>query len=175
MFSTGRGVIAAQGLAFVPRAAQHDVMRTVSNPGIIEEQPGADWHDLQQRVATILRESGLVPEVGRSLRLARGTVEIDVYATDPTTTPRAVYLCECKRWRNRVPQVEVQAFRTIVSAAGAHFGLFVSAAGFQAGAFEVVEHTRTFICSVGRSSRIFFGSVGVPPTGSLRCGRVATG
>lgn len=112
---------------------------------MIEEQPGADWHDLQERVATILRESGLVPEVSRSLRLARGTVEIDVYATDPTTTPPAVYLCECKRWRSRVPQAEVQAFRTIVSDAGAHFGLFVSATGFQAGAFEVVEHTNVHL------------------------------
>lgn len=112
---------------------------------MIEKEPGADWRDLQQRVAAILGESGFAAEVGRNLRLARGTVEIDVWATDPTTTPRAVYLCECKRWRSRVPQAEVRAFRTIVSDAGAHFGLFVSAAGFQAGAFEVVEHTNVHL------------------------------
>jgi hypothetical protein len=117
----------------------------MSNAAMIEERPGADWHDLQQRVATILRECGLIPEVSRSLRLVRGTVEIDVYATDPTTTPSAVYLCECKRWRSRVPQAEVQAFRTIVSDAGAHFGLFVSATGFQAGAVQVVEHTNVHL------------------------------
>ncbi len=112
---------------------------------MIEKEPGTDWRELQQRVAAILRESGLIAEVGRRLRLARGAVEIDVYATDPTMTPPAVYLCECKRWRTRVPQAEVQAFRTIVSDAGAHFGLFVSAAGFQAGAFEVVEHTNVHL------------------------------
>ena len=67
---------------------------------MIEKEPGADWRDLQQRVAAILLECGLVAEVGRSLGLARGTVEIDVYATDPATTPRAMYLCECKRWRS---------------------------------------------------------------------------
>ena len=117
----------------------------MNNPGMIEAQPGADWHDLQERVATILSESGLAAEVSRSLQLARGTVEVDVYATDPTTTPPAVYLCECKRWRSRVPQAEVQAFRTIVSDAGAHFGLFISATGFQVGAFRVVEHTNVHL------------------------------
>lgn len=112
---------------------------------MIEKEPGADWRDLQQRVAVILAECGLAAEVGRSVHLARGTVEIDVYALDPTTTPPAMYLCECKRWRSRVPQAEVQAFRTVVSDSGAHFGLFVSAAGFQAGAFEVVRHTNVHL------------------------------
>ncbi len=112
---------------------------------MIEKEPGADWRDLQQRVAIILQECGLVAEVGRSVRLARGTVEVDVYATDPTTTPPALYLCECKRWRSRVPQAEVQAFRTIVSDAGAHFGLFISASGFQEGAFAVVNHTNVHL------------------------------
>ena len=108
---------------------------------MIEIEPGTDWRDLQDRVATILAESGLVTAVGRSLMTARGTVEIDVYGTDPLATPPAVYLCECKRWRSAVPQGEVMTFRTVVGDAGAHFGLFISAAGFQAGAFEVVQHT----------------------------------
>lgn len=108
---------------------------------MIEEQPGADWRDLQERVAAILTECGLVSEVGRTLDLARGKAEIDVYAIDSSTTPPGVYLCECKRWHSRVPQAEVQAFRTIVSDAGAHFGLFVSATGFQIGSFEVVKNT----------------------------------
>jgi hypothetical protein len=112
---------------------------------MIEKEPGADWRDLQQRVAAILQECGLIAEVGRSICVARGTVDVDVYAVDPTTTPRAVYLCECKRWRSRVPQAQVQAFRTIVLDAGAHFGLSVSAAGFQAGAFEVVKHTNVHL------------------------------
>lgn len=108
---------------------------------MIEELPGPDWRQLQERVAVILQECGLVSEVGRSFDTVRGTVEIDVYATDPTTAPPAVYLCECKRWRNRVPQGEVQTFRTVVADAGAHFGLFISAEGFQTGAFDVVRHT----------------------------------
>lgn len=112
---------------------------------MIENQPGTDWRDLQQRVSLILQESGLQAETGRNLLTARGTVEIDVYATDPATTPPAIYVCECKRWRTRVPQGEVQTFRTVVADAGAHFGLFVSAQGFQAGAYEVARHTNVHL------------------------------
>ena len=122
---------------------------------MIENEPGADWHDLQQRVATILVECGLAAEVGRSVPVARGTVKIDVYATDPTTTPPAVYLCECKRWRSRVPQAQVQAFRTVVSDAGAHFGLCVSAMGFQAGAFEVIKHTNVHLLGWKEFQKLF--------------------
>lgn len=108
---------------------------------MIEESPGTDWRDLQHRVATILNECGLIAETTKVLTLARGKAEIDVFATDLTTTPPSLYLCECKRWSSRVPQAEVQAFRTVVSDAGAHFGLFISSQGFQSGAYNVAEHT----------------------------------
>jgi restriction system protein len=108
---------------------------------MIEIEPGADWKQLQKRVAAILSECGLDAAVEKTLQLARGSVEIDVLATDPTTSPPALYLCECKRWQTSIPQAEVQTFRTIVSDSGAHFGLFVAARGFQAGAQQVVQHT----------------------------------
>lgn len=108
---------------------------------MIEREPGTDWHDLQGRVAAILDECGLVAEVAKTIRLTRGQSEIDVYAVDPTSTPPTVYFCECKRWSTRVPQAEVQTFRTVVADGGAHVGLFISSAGFQAGAHEVVRNT----------------------------------
>ncbi len=108
---------------------------------LIECEPGTDWHGLQDRVSQILCECGLASKVGLKIQTARGQVEIDVYATDPTTSPPAIYLCECKRWATRVPQDEVQTFRTITTDVGAHFGLLISSAGFQAGAFDVVRHT----------------------------------
>lgn len=112
---------------------------------MIEPQPGTDWMDLQCRVAVILQECGLVAEVAKSLVTARGTVEVDVYATDPQTTPPGIYLCECKRWRSRIPQGQVQTFRTVVADVGSHFGLFISAEGFQAGAYEVTRHTNVHL------------------------------
>lgn len=108
---------------------------------MIEEQPGKDWKDLQRRVSRILAECGFVAETQKVITTARGRTEVDVYAKDPLTTPEALYICECKRWASRVPQAEVQTFRTIVADAGAHFGLFISSAGFQAGAHDVMQHT----------------------------------
>lgn len=108
---------------------------------LIERQPGADWRDLQERVAVVLRECGLDSEVARTLQTVRGKVEVDVYATDSSTTPPAILLCECKRWSSRVPKAEVKSFRTDVADFGAHFGLFISSCGFQSGAHDVVENT----------------------------------
>lgn len=108
---------------------------------MIEEQPGKDWKGLQSRVSKILEECGLVSETEKTIALARGKTEVDVYAIDPSTAPESVYLCECKRWASHVPQGEVQTFRTVVGDSGAHFGLFISSAGFQAGAHDVVRHT----------------------------------
>ena len=122
---------------------------------LIEKEPGSNWLDLQQRVGAMLQESGFSIEVTKSLTTARGTVEIDVCATDPTTTPPAIYVCECKRWASNVPQAEVQAFRTIVADAGAHFGLFISARGFQAGCYDVVRHTNVHLFSWAQFQELF--------------------
>lgn len=121
----------------------------------IEEAPGGDWRDLQRRVAAILNESGLLAETAKRLAVARGIVEIDVYASDPTTTPPSVYFCECKRWESHVPQGQVQAFRTVMSDGGANFGLFISAAGFQSGAFEVAAHTNVHLVDWAGFQRMF--------------------
>jgi hypothetical protein len=66
-----------------------------------------------------------------------------------------VYVADCKRWRSRVPQAEVQAFRTIVGDAGAHFGLFISALGFQAGARDVVQYTNVHLLDWAEFQSLF--------------------
>lgn len=73
-------------------------------------------------------------ETDRHLPLARGAADIDVYATDGSTQPASLYLCECKHWSNAVPQNVVHGFRTVVADAGANFGLLISSMGFQSGA-----------------------------------------
>lgn len=122
---------------------------------MIEEQPGKNWRDLQCRVAEILQECGLVAETEKTIATARGKTEVDVYAVDPTTTPESLYLCECKRWASRVPQGEVQTFRTVIADAGAHFGLFISAQGFQSGAHKVVQHTNIHLLDWEAFQRLF--------------------
>jgi len=108
---------------------------------VIESPPGPAWQHLQQRVATILHECGLQAETPKALETVRGRVEVDVYAVDPASSPPSVYLCECKLWSRNVPQAEVLAFRSVVGDVGAHHGLFISAHGFQQGAYEVVRGT----------------------------------
>lgn len=99
------------------------------------------WTDLQEGVGRILSECGLDVGINYPLSLARGTVNVDVYAYDGTMSPESTTIVECKLWRRRVPKQAVHAFRTVVSDAGASVGLLVSAAGFQRGAMEAVEHT----------------------------------
>lgn len=99
------------------------------------------WTDLQDGVGRILRECGLDVRINYPLSLARGTVNVDVYAYDRATSPASTTIVECKLWRKRVPKQTVHSFRTVVGDAGANVGLLVSAAGFQRGAVEAVEHT----------------------------------
>ena len=105
----------------------------------INENPPASWKDLQVQVARILKECGLTAEVERSLKTARGTVNVDVYAVDDTQMPPPVCLCECKHWSTPVTKEKVHAFRTVVADFGASWGFLVSSAGFQSGAYEAAE------------------------------------
>jgi len=122
---------------------------------VIEDAPGDNWRDLQTRVATILSECGLETESPRAVETVRGRVEVDVYAVDPTTTPRTLYICECKRWATNVPQGEVFAFRTVVGDIGAHHGLFISSLGFQQGAHEVARNTNVSLLSWAEFQGVF--------------------
>jgi len=121
--------------------------RPMQDEKVIEQEPGNDWRDLQVRVATILSECGFETESPRTLTTVRGRVEVDVYAVDPSTVPRTLYVCECKRWKVNVPQGEVFAFRTALGDIGAHHGLFISSVGFQQGAHEVVRNTNVTLLS----------------------------
>lgn len=99
------------------------------------------WQDLQNDVAQILNECGLVAGINKTIDTVRGSVAIDVFATDSSQTPAIINLCECKHWNSNVPKREVHAFRTIVNDYGANWGLIISKIGFQSGAYEVAQHT----------------------------------
>ena len=98
-----------------------------------------DWRDLQKQAALILSECGLKADVDKRIRTVRGTVNVDVFASDPSQTPESVFLCECKRWKTRVTKMVVHALRQVVTDYGANWGLIISAAGFQSGAIEAAQ------------------------------------
>jgi hypothetical protein len=108
---------------------------------MIYHQLPSNWQDLQNKVAEIFADMGFATEVEKHIETVRGGVNIDVYAIDKTHSPELIYLCECKHWGNPVPQMVVQAFRTVVQDYGANIGFIISEKGFQKGAFENVKNT----------------------------------
>jgi hypothetical protein len=99
------------------------------------------WQDLQADVARLLAECGFDVEVEKTLATARGAVEIDVYAEEQVRGRKYTIICECKFWRNRVPQNVIHGFRTVVSDIGANVGYVISLNGFQSGSFAASELT----------------------------------
>ena len=93
---------------------------------LIEDGPPVDWRALQIAVHQILTECGMQAEIEREVKLARGTVEVDVFAVDPDPTPNSVYVCECKNWAAAIPQTVVHSFRNVVLDSGANLGLIIS-------------------------------------------------
>ncbi len=114
---------------------------------MIDSCEPVSWRDLQNAVARILHESGVVIAVEKIIQTARGQASIDVWAHDAKATPTQTYLVECKRWRARVPQTVVHAFRTIVGDSGANWGAIISARGFQKGARLAAEFTNVRLLS----------------------------
>lgn len=49
---------------------------------VINTYEPSDWLDLQRQVARIFHECGFEAEMDKTLAVARGTVDIDVYALD---------------------------------------------------------------------------------------------
>lgn len=122
---------------------------------LIESALPDDWRDLQDSVARIFRECGLAAETNRQILTTREPVNIDVFAEDAEQTPPAVYLCECKHWKSKVPKTVVHAFRSVVSDYGANWGLIISSAGFQRGAHDAVKNTNLRLLSWWEFQELF--------------------
>jgi len=108
---------------------------------MITTQIPGDWRALQEGVARILRECGFSAQVEKTMSVARGQVEVDVYAEEQVKGRNYTILVECKNWRSAVPQSVIHSFRTVVADSGANLGYIVSAAGFQSGALTAASQT----------------------------------
>lgn len=122
---------------------------------MIEDGLPKDWHELQVKTAQILSESGFEAKIDQEMALARGKVDVDVLARDPTATPPATYICECKLWQDSVSKNVVHAFRTVVTDAGAHRGFIISSDGFQSGAYEAAQHSNVDLVDWVEFQKIF--------------------
>jgi len=99
------------------------------------------WRELQQEVAQVLAQCQIDVEIEKTVRLARGSAEIDVYAVETVRGRTVTIFCECKNWRASVPQHVVHSFRSIVADGGANVGYLITSSAFQRGAFTAAELT----------------------------------
>jgi restriction system protein len=112
----------------------------VAQSPVIEGAQPATWEELELNVARILGECGYEVEVGKNIELARGDVNVDVWANEHTSPPN-VLIVECKHWSRPVTKSVVHAFRAVTGDSGANTGLLVSSAGFQDGAREAATYS----------------------------------
>ena len=133
-----------------PAGLVHD--RCVTPP--IEDALPTAWQDLEAAAARILRECGYEVEVQKRVELARGSVNVDVWADDHAEPPN-VLVIECKHWTKPVSRDVVHGFRTVVGDSGANTGLLVSSAGFQAGAKEAAAYSNVRLLAWDEFQQLF--------------------
>ncbi|QBX57314.1 restriction endonuclease [Nocardioides seonyuensis] len=121
---------------------------------LIEDAPPATWQDLEAMVARVLRECGYEVEVQKHVELARGDVNVDVWADDRAEPPNILAI-ECKHWNRPVSKDVVHGFRTVVGDSGANTGLLVSSAGFQSGASEAAAYSNVHLLTWDDFQRMF--------------------
>jgi hypothetical protein len=121
---------------------------------LIESGLPGTWQDLEAQVAQILDECGYEVEMHKDVHLARGDVNIDVWADDHGSPPN-VFAVECKCWATLVPKNVVHGFRTVVGDSGANTGLIVSSRGFQAGAVDAAAYSNVQLTTWAEFQRMF--------------------
>lgn len=104
----------------------------------INHKEPKNWKELQSFVNEILHECGYITQIEKTIQTLRGKVEIDVYA-EKEEGVKTIILCECKFWKNNIPQNVVHSLRSVVNDSGATNGFIISKVGFQSGAKETIE------------------------------------
>jgi restriction system protein len=114
---------------------------------MIERAPPTDWRNLQDTTAHVLSECGFESHTDVEIGRARGSVRVDVLAHDPSATPPATNICECKHWQRAVSHDVIHDFWTVVVAAGTHRGFVISSAGFEHGTQDEAKHSKVALVS----------------------------
>jgi restriction system protein len=121
---------------------------------LIEGDEPASWRALEARIAQLLGECGYDVEVQKSVPLARGDVNVDVWADDHRSPPNVIAV-ECKHWKTAATKNVVHAFRSVVADSGANTGIIVSTAGFQSGAVDAAAYSNVRLATWAEFQEIF--------------------
>lgn len=108
---------------------------------MIDDPLPENWQDLQTGVQRIFRNVGLLAEVEVDLETPRGSVNVDVLATDVRSVDKIRYIVECKNWSSSIPQTVVHSFTTVMHETGANIGFIISKHGLQQGAKQYTQNT----------------------------------
>ena len=100
----------------------------------------SNWKELECKVAHVLSYCGCEVEIDKTINIARGSTEFDVYAI-VNDKYKAVCVCECKHWNHKVNQDVIDSFRTRLIDIGANLGIVISKCGFQSGCYEKIKFT----------------------------------
>jgi hypothetical protein len=107
---------------------------------IYNETP-TDWKDLETKVSKIFSDIGFNVEVEKNIKLARGIVNVDVFAERKYLSSKEIHIAECKYWTEAVPKHVVHSVRTILNDSGANSGYIISKNGFQKGSYDAAQYS----------------------------------
>lgn len=97
-----------------------------------------NWRDLQDKVCKLLNESGYPSVSPKTICTVRGKIEVDVFSESNGELGKQ-FICECKYWNRAIPKAHIHSFRSVVQDSGSMLGIFISKAGYQAGAYEAAN------------------------------------
>ncbi len=108
----------------------------------------ARWREYQEQAAALFRELGF--DVHTDLRVtgARGSHDVDVYASFERAGLAVNWIIECKRWKRPVDKSHVLTLRSIVEDVGADRGILLSESGVQSGAVAVTDKSNVHVTSI---------------------------
>jgi len=115
-----------------------------------------DWVELENAVASILRECGMTVRQQERLKLLRGQFDADVVADDTVEGISNNIICECKFWSTNIPAEKVRSFRVAVEETGANRGYVISRTGFQSGAIEAAQATNVKLVTYEQFQELYF-------------------
>jgi len=108
---------------------------------VIDDPLPQSWKDLQDGVARIFTNLGLIADTEVTVATPRGSVTLDVLALDSASLDNIKYVVECKNWGAAIPQSVVHSFTTVMHETGANIGFIISRVGLQSGAEKYTEST----------------------------------
>ncbi|MCF1463523.1 restriction endonuclease [Agrobacterium vitis] len=111
---------------------------------------------LEDTIQATLAECGMKDTRQATIKLPRGSVDVDVLAEETVDGMTSVTVCECKNWKARIPKEIVHAFRTVMQETGANKGYIISREGFQSGAIEAAEATNIHLVTFEQFQERYF-------------------